>query len=129
VANIPLTHRHLAQSVTFTAGHALDDATLDWGSLAHPSHTVVFYMGVSQLPRIIERLRAAGAPADHPVAIVERASLAEQRIVRGTLSTIVESARQVTLAPPALLIVGRVAALARTDLDATLAVAREKEAV
>jgi siroheme synthase len=55
------------------------------------------------------------------VAIVERASLAEQRIVRGTLSTIVEAANAVTISPPALLIVGRVASLARTDLDARAA--------
>jgi len=117
-ANIPLTHRSLAQSVTFTAGHALDDATLDWRSLAQPHHTVVFYMGVAQLPRIVERLLQSGASPDHPVAIVERATLAEQRIVRGTLQTILESARKVELSPPALLIVGEVAALARTDLDA-----------
>lgn len=126
-AHIPLTHRHLAQSVTFTAGHALDDATLDWRSLAHPHHTVVFYMGVAQLPRIVERLLASGAPADHPVAIVEHASLAEQRIIRGTLQTILESAHKASLSPPALMIVGKVAALARTDLDAEMLGAVEKE--
>jgi siroheme synthase len=76
-------------------------------------------MGVTQLPRIVERLLEAGAPLSLPAAIVERASLAEQRIVRGTLQTIVESARKAGLSPPALLIVGKVAALARTDLDAT----------
>lgn len=118
IANIPLTHRHLAQSVTLAAGHAIDDATMDWRALAHPHHTVVFYMGVGQLPRIVSRLRDAGAPADHPVAIIEKASLAEQRIVRGTLETIESAANAVSVAPPALLIVGRVAALARTDLDA-----------
>jgi uroporphyrin-III C-methyltransferase/precorrin-2 dehydrogenase/sirohydrochlorin ferrochelatase len=129
VANIPLTHRNLAQSVTFTAGHALDDATLDWRSLARPHHTVVFYMGVSQLPRIVERLLESGASLDHPVAIIERATLAEQRIVRGTLQSIVESARKADLSPPALLIVGEVAALARTDLDARATPAFESELV
>jgi uroporphyrin-III C-methyltransferase/precorrin-2 dehydrogenase/sirohydrochlorin ferrochelatase len=126
-ANIPLTHRHLAQSVTFAAGHVLDDATLDWRFLAHPNHTVVFYMGLAQLSQIVERLLAAGAPVDHPAAIVERASLAEQRIVRGTLRTIAGSAQTAELSAPALLIVGKVAALARADLDAVALAAHERE--
>jgi len=114
-AGIPLTHRRLAQSVTFAAGHALDDETLDWRSLAQPHHTVVFYMGVAQMPRIVARLTGAGASPDHPAAIVERGSLAEQRVVRGTLSTIVEKSQLAGIAPPALLIVGEVASLARAD--------------
>jgi uroporphyrin-III C-methyltransferase / precorrin-2 dehydrogenase / sirohydrochlorin ferrochelatase len=128
-ANIPLTHRHLAQSVTFTAGHALDDATVDWSSLTKPHHTVVFYMGVAQLPRIVERLLQSGASADLPVAIVERATLAEQRIVRGTVETIVGLASQAQLSPPALLIVGEVATMARTDLDAAVDTASAGELV
>ena len=80
-AGIPLTHRTLAQSVTFAAGHALDDETLDWRSLAQPHHTVVFYMGVAQLPRIVARLLEAGAPADHP-GRARRARLA-RRAARG----------------------------------------------
>jgi uroporphyrin-III C-methyltransferase/precorrin-2 dehydrogenase/sirohydrochlorin ferrochelatase len=125
IANIPLTHRNLAQSVTLAAGHALDDESLDWGSLAQPHHTVVFYMGVAQLPRIVKRLLDSGAAGDLPVAIVERASLAEQRIVRGTLETIQDAANAVSISPPALLIVGRVAALARSDLDAKATVDQE----
>src|SRR5690242_18263574 len=82
-AGIPLTHRRLAQSVTFAAGHALDDESLDWRSLAQPHHTVVFYMGVAQLPRIVARLLDAGASPVLPAALVERGSLAEQRVVRG----------------------------------------------
>src|SRR5262249_15061718 len=67
-ANIPLTHRRLAQSVTFVTGHALDDESLDWRTLAGPRQTVVFYMGVGHLPQIASRLRAAGASVDHPAA-------------------------------------------------------------
>ena len=117
-AGIPLTHRRLAQSVTFAAGHALDDETLDWRSLAQPHHTVVFYMGVAQLPRIVARLLEAGASADHPAALVERGSLAEQRVVRGTLGTHrADRAATRRLQPPALLIVGEVASLAKADND------------
>jgi uroporphyrin-III C-methyltransferase / precorrin-2 dehydrogenase / sirohydrochlorin ferrochelatase len=114
-ASIPLTHRRLAQSVTFAAGHALDDETLDWRSLAQPHHTVVFYMGVAQLPRIVARLLEAGSSPNHPAALIERGSLAEQRVVRGSISTIVQIARDENIAPPALLIIGEVASLAKAD--------------
>jgi len=120
-ASIPLTHRRLAQSVTFAAGHALDDETLDWRSLALPHHTVVFYMGVAQMPRIVERLIGAGASPDHPAALIERGSLADQRVIRGTIGTIVELARQYAVQPPALLIVGEVASLAKADNDVVVA--------
>jgi uroporphyrin-III C-methyltransferase/precorrin-2 dehydrogenase/sirohydrochlorin ferrochelatase len=114
-ANIPLTHRKLAQSVTFVTGHVLDDEALDWNSLAGARQTVVFYMGVGHLPQIVAKLRAAGAAADHPAAVVERATLPEQRTLRGTLETIASLAQAANVAPPALLIVGDVTALPAAD--------------
>ena len=114
-AGIPLTHRRLAQSVTFVAGHVLDDDSLDWRSLAGPRQTVVFYMGVSHLDRIVAKLREAGARAGHPAAVVERATLPEQRTIHGTLETIAEMARKSNVKAPALLIVGEVTAFAATD--------------
>jgi siroheme synthase len=110
---VPLTHRRLAHSVTFAAGHALDDESLDWDSLARPNHTVVFYMGVAHLSRIIARLRACGAAADHPAAIIERATLPGERVIGGTLGTLEALAGAAAIAAPALLIVGKVAAFAR----------------
>ena len=109
-ASIPLTHRHLAQSVTFVAGHVLEDESLDWRSLAGERRTVVFYMGVSHLDQIVTRLRDWGAKAEHPVAIVERATLPEQRVLRGTLASIANIAREAAVQAPALLIVGDVTA-------------------
>src|SRR4051812_11849186 len=101
--HIPLTHRKLAQSVTFVTGHVLDDESLDWSSLAGSRQTVVFYMGVGHLPQIVGKLRAAGAPADLPAAVVERATLPEQRTLRGTLATIVGTVEGGQVGPPALL--------------------------
>jgi uroporphyrin-III C-methyltransferase/precorrin-2 dehydrogenase/sirohydrochlorin ferrochelatase len=112
-AGIPLTHRRLARSVTFAAGHALDDDALDWDALARPNHTAVFYMGVTHLPKIVARLRASGAAADHPAALIERATLPEERVISGTLATLEALAREAKIAAPALLIVGEVAAFAR----------------
>jgi siroheme synthase len=60
-------------------------------------------------------LRAAGASAEQAVAVVERATLPEQRAFRGTLETIVTMVQAANVEPPALLIVGDVTALAAAD--------------
>ncbi len=121
-AGIPLTHRKLSQSVTFVAGHVLDDESLDWRHLAGPHRTIVFYMGVAQLTQIVGKLRSAGAPAEHPAAVIERATLPDQRILSGTLATIAGIVAAAKVTPPALLIVGEVAAFASADalLSATV---------
>ena len=107
-AGIPLTHRRLSHSVTWVSGHAALDDSLDWLALARPTQTVVFYMGVAQLPRIVARLLAAGAAADLPAALIEQASLPQQRVLRSDLAGIAELARREAAAAPALLIVGEV---------------------
>jgi uroporphyrin-III C-methyltransferase/precorrin-2 dehydrogenase/sirohydrochlorin ferrochelatase len=129
-AGVPLTHRRLAQSVTLATGHNLDDDALDWDLFARAQHTTVFYMGVAQLPRILARLRAAGASADHPAVIIERATLPDERVVSGTLATLEALARSARIVAPALLIVGRVAAFARSArAGATAQVAHEASPV
>jgi len=124
-AGIALTHRKLAHSVTFVAGQFAGADALDWSALARPRHTVVFYMGVAQLEGIAAALLAAGAPATRPAAIIERASLPEQRIVRAGLAEIATRARAARIGAPALLIVGEVAAAAGdTELESLTAVLR-----
>lgn len=109
-AEIPLTHRRLAHSVTFVSGHAAAQDLLDWRALAQPHQTVVVYMGMSELPHIVARLRAAGAAAERPAAIVAQATLPTQRVLRAPLSAIAALALREQLTAPALLIVGEVAA-------------------
>ncbi len=87
-------------------------AELDWAALAAFPGTLVFYMGVRQLPHIAERLIAAGRAASQPVALVERGTLPDQRTVSGTLTTIVEVAEREQVKAPAITIVGAVAELA-----------------
>jgi uroporphyrin-III C-methyltransferase/precorrin-2 dehydrogenase/sirohydrochlorin ferrochelatase len=114
-AVLPLTHRRLAQSVTFVNGHQGEGALPDWRFFANPQHTVVFYMAVGQLTEIVTRLRAAGAAPAHPAALVSHATLPEQLILRGSLSNIAALAAEGQVQPPALLIVGAVAAFAAAD--------------
>jgi uroporphyrin-III C-methyltransferase / precorrin-2 dehydrogenase / sirohydrochlorin ferrochelatase len=120
-AHVPLTQRQLAHSVTFVTGHTQTDEPADWQYFADPAHTVVFYMGVAQLAGISARLRAAGAGADHPAALIEQATLPGQRVLRGTLADIVPRAQAAQIAPPALLIVGAVAALGSAEICAVAA--------
>jgi len=115
-AGIPLTHRQHAQSLVFVTGHskaegADDSDTLDWQSLARPSQTVVFYMGLGHLERILRRLREHGAPAARAAAIIEQGTRATQRVVTGTLADLAHKAQQAGVQSPALLIVGEVVRL------------------
>jgi uroporphyrin-III C-methyltransferase / precorrin-2 dehydrogenase / sirohydrochlorin ferrochelatase len=116
-AALPLTQRGLAPSVTFVTATGEGAAALDWRSLSAPLQTVVFYMGVAQLPRIVELLCAHGAPAQRPVAIVEQATLPGQRVIPGCLGDISARAQSAQVLAPALLIVGEVAARAARSAE------------
>lgn len=114
-AGIPVTHRKLACSVAFVTGHRADfveDPTCAWKRLACSCDTLVFLMGVHNLPNIVEQLIANGRPADTPVALVEQATCTAQKTVVGTLANIVEQAAQIR--PPAAIIVGEVVQLRET---------------
>ena len=115
-AGIPLTHRDHAQSLVFVTGHTKDEAgdTVDWDHLARPAQTVVFYMGLGHLERIISRLRAHGAPESRSAAIIEQGTRAEQRVVTGTLADLAQKVRHAGIQSPALLIVGEVTRLHET---------------
>ncbi|MDQ7761025.1 uroporphyrinogen-III C-methyltransferase [Xanthomonas sontii] len=112
-AGIPLTHRDHAQSLRLVTAHckaSLD--TLDWAALAQERQTLAVYMGVAGLDTVRTRLLAAGRAASTPFALVENGSRAEQRVVRGTLADLPDTARAHAVRAPALLILGEVAALA-----------------
>ena len=87
-AGIPVTHRDAASAVAFVTGHedpAKHETALDWEALARFPGTLVFYMGVKNLPQIAERLMAAGRAPDEPAAVVERGTLPGQRTVTAPL--------------------------------------------
>ena len=116
---IPVTQRNVSPAVAFITGHedpAKPETQLDWPALARFPGTLVFYMGVRQLPRISEQLIAAGRPADQAVAIIERGTFGDQRVVRGPLSEIPAVAVAASVRAPAITLVGDVAAL-HDELD------------
>ena len=113
-AGIPVTHRDLASSfAVVTASEAADrrDERVRWQALAHAVDTLVVLMGVARLPDVVARLLAAGRSADTPVAIVARATTESQQVLTGTLRDIVAQARDASVAAPAVIVIGEVAAL------------------
>lgn len=115
-AGIPLTHRDFAHSCTFVTGHLKDGSCeLDWPALARAQQTVVIYMGLSGLSTVCERLVAHGLPPQWPAAVVAHGTLAQQRVVSGTLADLAERVAAAGLQAPCLTIVGEVVRL-RNDL-------------
>jgi uroporphyrin-III C-methyltransferase/precorrin-2 dehydrogenase/sirohydrochlorin ferrochelatase len=112
-AVLPLTHRERSSSVTFVAGHETDEkggSAVDW-SLLPKDGTLAIYMGVGRIEAIAEELDAAGFSPDIPFAIVENGNRPEQRVVRGILSGLPRIAMDSGIRSPAILFVGRSAAL------------------
>ena len=85
--------------------------TLDWASLARERQTLAIYMGVKRFADIMRELTRHGRAADTPIAIVERGTCPEQRVIRGNLGQLPLLARAHKVSAPAMLFVGEVAAI------------------
>ncbi len=120
-AGIPLTHRDMAQSVVLLTAHGKNSVDkLDWASLARERQTLAVYMGVSRFPELMRQLIRHGRAADTPVAIIERGTTPQQRVIRGTLGQLTLLAEAHRVEAPAMLIIGEVATLGSeesTSLD------------
>lgn len=113
-AGIPLTHREFTTSVAFVTGHespGKEASEIDWERLSLGSGTIVFYMGVKNLPQIAANLMAHGRSPDTPVALIRWGTRPEQEILTGTLADIAEKARKAAFKAPAITVVGEVVRL------------------
>jgi uroporphyrin-III C-methyltransferase len=109
---VPLTHREHAHGVLFVTGHAPQGSTgTDWRALAATARdaklTLVIYMGVSGAARIQQEL-LTGLPASTPVAVVQRASLPDERQAITTLGDLAATIERERLASPSVIVVGEV---------------------
>ncbi len=110
-AGIPLTHREYTASVAFVTGHECTEKTrsnVDWQQLATGAGTIVVYMGIKNLPQIVQELVSHGRDPKTPVAVVRWASTPQQETVVARLDTIVATVEQENIKAPALIIVGEV---------------------
>ncbi|QKJ19276.1 uroporphyrinogen-III C-methyltransferase [Microbacterium hominis] len=111
-AGIPVTHRGTAAGIHVVNGQA-ETSPSTIAALADPSVTTVVLMGVAALPRLAAAARAAGVPADRPVAIVESGHTSSQRTTRTTIADADRVARAQGVRNPAVIVIGDVA---RADL-------------
>jgi uroporphyrin-III C-methyltransferase len=125
---VPLTHRDHAQGVVFVTGHAKTghaaaEHPTDWRQLAATARdarlTLVIYMGVSGVAHIQEQL-LHGLPGETPVAVIQHASLPQQRHIATTLARLPLDLAAAGLGSPAVIVVGDVLrGLAAAGLPAT----------
>jgi len=118
-AGIPATHRESNAAVAFVTGHTAggdvpDD--LDWQGLAKGVPVIVFYMALGHMREIAGRLMTAGRDGGEPVAVISKATTAEQRVLVSTLAVCAADVAEAQIEPPALMVVGEVVRL-RASLD------------
>lgn len=112
-AGIPLSHRDLTSTIAFVTGHERADkeeaeSKIAWDKISTGAGTLVFFMGVRNLPEICGKLIQHGRSADTPIALIRWGATPMQQTVAGTLSDIVDKVREANLQPPALIVVGEV---------------------
>lgn len=110
-AGIPLTHRLYSSSVSFVTGHEAIGKykpKVNWQAIAHGSETIVIYMGIHNLPYIVEQLSEAGLDLHTPIALVRWGTRPEQEELIGTLTTILQQVEETGFTAPAIAIIGYV---------------------
>ena len=112
-AGIPLSHRDFTSTIAFITGHERADkdgheSKIAWDKISTGAGTLVFFMGVKNLPEICRNLVEYGRPAETPVALIRWGTTPMQQTVTGTLSDIVHKVKEANLQPPAMIVVGEV---------------------
>ena len=117
-AGIPVTHRGVAASFSVITGHedpTKDSSDINWEKLATATDTLVFLMGVANLPKITAKLIENGRPATTPVAIIRWGTKLQQQVWTSTLVEAAAMAQREGIKPPCIFLVGDVVNL-RADL-------------
>ena len=113
-AGIPVTHRGIAASFAVVTGHedpTKDNSDINWQQLATATDTVVFLMGVANLPKITAKLMENGRSGDTPVAIIRWGTKAQQQVWASTVAEAAEMAKREQIKPPCIFLVGNVVKL------------------
>ncbi len=108
-AGVPVTHRGAAVATHIVNAHG-DLGPADIAALRDPQTTTVLMMGVEWLPRLVAQALLDGVDPATPVAVVQAATLPEQRAVHATLGTIAAVAAEAGIGFPAVIVAGPTAA-------------------
>ena len=117
-SGIPLTHRGMSRRVQFITGHFNNDEplNLNWKLIADPDSTLVIYMGLLNLPLVVDSLIDAGLSASTPAAAVQNGTTNSQQRVITTLAQLNDEIQQKQMKAPVIIIIGKVVSLA-DELD------------
>ncbi len=111
-AGIPLTHRDHAQSCLFVTAHGKDGVLdLDWDVLIRKGQTIAVYMGLTNLPALVDGFEKRGVDMATPVAVIQNGTRPDQRVVTAPLSEIAEKVTEAGLKSPCMIIIGSVVSL------------------
>jgi len=113
-AGIPLTHREHTASVAFVTGHenpSKSQSKVHWDKITTGIGTIVFFMGMKNLPGIVKNLIENGRSPETPIAVIQWGTRADQKVVTGELKDIVSRVKEAELGPPAIIVVGEVVKL------------------
>ncbi|MCX7863693.1 MAG: uroporphyrinogen-III C-methyltransferase [Novosphingobium sp.] len=117
-AKIPLTHRRSASIVSFVAGQCKGLTEQNWAGLAGKGRTLVIFMGIATAAEIADKLMADGLAPDVPAAVIENATRANMRVLRGPLAALGDLVMRERVKSPALIVIGEVAAEPEAGLRA-----------
>lgn len=113
LAGVPVTHRAVNHEFVVVSGHLAPDhpeSLVNWNALAALSGTIVLLMAVERIELFAEALLKGGRPADTPVLVVQHGTTAAERSLRATLADAPERIRAEGVRPPAIIVIGPVAA-------------------
>ena len=114
-AGVPVTHRGVTHEFVVVSGHVAPDhpeSLVNWNALAALSGTIVLLMAVERIELFAKVLQEGGRPAETPVLVVQHGTTAAQRTLRTTLADAPERIRAEGIRPPAIIVIGSVAAFA-----------------
>ena len=108
---IPLTHRDGASSVTFVTGHEHIDKqkkSVNWRKLAKSSDSLVIYMGIRNIEFIVEELLLGGLDKNTKCAVIQEATLKNQKCIIEELKNLVKTIRDRNFTSPAIVVIGKI---------------------
>ena len=114
VAGVPVTHRGVAHEVVVVSGHVPPGhptSLVDWPALAALRGTLVLLMAVERIGPIAKALLDGGRSPDTPATVIQEGTTASQRIVKSTLDKLADEVAAQSIRPPAIIVIGPVAAL------------------
>jgi uroporphyrin-III C-methyltransferase / precorrin-2 dehydrogenase / sirohydrochlorin ferrochelatase len=113
LAGVPVTHRAINHEFVVVSGHVAPshpESLVNWNALAAMSGTIVLLMAVERIELFVDVLLKGGRPADTPVLVVQHGTTSAQHTLHATLVDTPEKIRAEGIRPPAIIVIGAVAA-------------------